>query len=47
MKITDVLRPLGARRYRAANISRFQHGWLLLRMRAVAFRKFKVDPVRV
>jgi SAM-dependent methyltransferase len=47
MKITDLPVRYGARRYGTTNISRFQHGWLLLRMSAIAFRKFKVDPVRV
>ncbi len=47
MKITDLPVRYGARRYGETNISRFRHGWLLLRMTAIAFRKFKVDPVRV
>ncbi len=46
MKITDLPVRYGARRYGTTNISRFRHGWLLLRMSAIAFRKFKVDPVR-
>lgn len=47
MKITDLPVRYGARRYGATNISRFQHGWLLLRMTALAFWRFKVAPVRV
>jgi hypothetical protein len=47
MKITDVPVRYGARQYGETNISRFRHGWLLLRMTAVAFRRFKLDPVRV
>jgi hypothetical protein len=47
MKITDLPVRYGARRYGTTNISRFQHGWLLLRMTVLALRKFKIDPVRV
>jgi len=47
MKITDLPVRYGARQYGQTNISRFRHGWLLLRMTAVAFRRFKLDPVRV
>ena len=47
LKITDLPVRYGARKYGRTNISRFQHGWLLLRMAAVAFRKFKVDPVHI
>ncbi len=47
LKITDLPVRYGARRYGETNISRFQHGWLLLRMAVIAFRKFKVDPVRL
>jgi SAM-dependent methyltransferase len=47
LKITDLPVRYGARRYGTTNISRFQHGWLLLRMSALAFKKLKVDPVRV
>ncbi len=47
LKIVDLPVRYGARRYGTTNISRFQHGWLLLRMTGVAFRKFKIDPVRV
>jgi SAM-dependent methyltransferase len=46
LKITDLPVRYGSRRYGETNISRFSHGWLLLRMTGVAFRKFKVDPVR-
>jgi hypothetical protein len=47
MKITDLPVRYGARRYGETNISRFRHGWLLFRMTGVAFRRFKLDPVRV
>jgi SAM-dependent methyltransferase len=47
LKITDLPVRYGARRYGTTNISRFQHGWLLARMAALAFRRFKLDPVRV
>jgi SAM-dependent methyltransferase len=47
LKITDLPVRYGARRYGTTNISRFQHGWLLLRMSALAFKKLKIDPVRV
>jgi SAM-dependent methyltransferase len=47
MKITDLPVRYGARKYGTTNISRFRHGWLLVRMTAIAFRKFKLDPVRV
>ena len=46
LKIVDLPVRYGARRYGTTNISRFQHGWLLLRMTLVAFRKFKIEPVR-
>jgi SAM-dependent methyltransferase len=47
LKITDLPVRYGSRRYGETNISRFSHGWLLFRMTGVAFRKFKVDPIRV
>jgi glycosyltransferase involved in cell wall biosynthesis len=47
LKITDLPVRYGARRYGTTNISRFQHGWLLLRMTVFAFWKLKVEPVRV
>ena len=47
LKITDLPVRYGARHYGTTNISRFQHGWLLLRMSTLAFKKLKVDPVRV
>jgi ubiquinone/menaquinone biosynthesis C-methylase UbiE len=47
LKIVDLPVRYGARTYGATNISRFRHGWLLLKMSAVAFRQFKVRPVRV
>jgi ubiquinone/menaquinone biosynthesis C-methylase UbiE len=47
LKITDLPVRYAARQYGATNISRFQHGWLLLRMTVFAFWKLKVEPVRV
>jgi glycosyltransferase involved in cell wall biosynthesis len=47
LKISDLPVRYGSRRYGETNISRFQHGLLLLRMTGVAFRKFKIDPVRL
>jgi ubiquinone/menaquinone biosynthesis C-methylase UbiE len=47
LKIVDLPVRYGARSYGATNISRFRHGWLLLKMSAVAFRQFKLRPVRV
>lgn len=47
LKITDLPVRYGTRRYGTTNISRFQHGLLLLRMTALAFWKLKVEPVRV
>jgi ubiquinone/menaquinone biosynthesis C-methylase UbiE len=46
-KIVDVPVRYHARTYGTTNISRFTHGWLLLRMAFVAFYKLKVLPVRV
>jgi SAM-dependent methyltransferase len=42
LKITEVPIRYADRRYGETNISRFRHGWLLLRMVAFAFRKMKV-----
>jgi hypothetical protein len=47
LKISDLPVRYGSRRYGETNISRFQHGLLLLRMTGVAFRKFKIEPVRL
>jgi ubiquinone/menaquinone biosynthesis C-methylase UbiE len=47
LRITDLPVRYSARRYGTTNISRFQHGWLLLRMAVFAFWKLKVEPVRV
>lgn len=47
LKITDLPVRYGSRRYGETNISRFSHGWLLLRMTGTAFWKFKVEPVRL
>ncbi len=40
-------RPLRRPTYGESNISRFRHGWLMLRMAVFAFRKLKIDPIRV
>ena len=34
------------RTYGETNISRWRHGWLLLRMTVFAFWKFRVEPFR-
>ena len=47
LKIVDLPVRYASRRYGRTNISRFQHGLLLLRMTAVAFVKLKLRPVRV
>jgi SAM-dependent methyltransferase len=47
MKIVDIPVRYGARTYGETNISRFRHGWLLLKMAGFAFYKLKVRPVRV
>jgi len=41
-KITEVPVRYGARSYGTTNISRFRHGWLLLKMSWVAFRRLKL-----
>jgi SAM-dependent methyltransferase len=46
LKIADVPVRYGSRTYGQTNISRFQHGSLLLRMALVAFARLKVRPVR-
>lgn len=40
-KVVEVPVTYRARMYGSTNISRFRHGWLLLKMSAVAFKKFK------
>ncbi|MEE8170835.1 MAG: glycosyltransferase family 2 protein, partial [Phycisphaerae bacterium] len=42
LKIAEVPVRYEARRYGTTNISRFRHGWLLLQMSWVAFRKLKL-----
>jgi ubiquinone/menaquinone biosynthesis C-methylase UbiE len=42
LRIVDVPVRYGARAYGTTNISRFRHGWLLLRMSTFAFYKFRV-----
>jgi hypothetical protein len=42
LKIVEVPIRYADRRYGETNISRFRHGWLLLRMVAFAFRKMKL-----
>ena len=42
MKISEVPIRYRDRTYGTTNISRFRHGWLLLKMTAVAFRKLKL-----
>ena len=46
MKIVDMPVRYQPRTYGATNISRWRHGWLLLRMTAFAFWKFRVEPFR-
>ena len=41
LKIAEVPINYASRRYGETQISRFRHGWLLLRMVVFAFRKFK------
>ena len=43
LKIVEVPVRYRERTYGTTNISRFRHGWLLLRMCLVAFRKLKLD----
>ena len=46
MKIVDMPVRYQPRTYGATNISRWRHGWLLLRMTGFAFWKFRVEPFR-
>jgi SAM-dependent methyltransferase len=46
MKIADMPVRYQARTYGTTNISRWRHGWLLVRMAALAFWKFRVAPLR-
>ena len=46
MKIVDMPVRYQPRTYGETNISRWRHGWLLLRMTAFAFWKFRVEPFR-
>jgi len=46
LKIVDLPVRYQARSYGETKISRFRHGWLLLRMTIFAFRKLKVDVFR-
>jgi hypothetical protein len=41
LKVTEVPVRYQARAYGTTNISRFRHGWLLLRMSWIAFKKIK------
>ena len=41
LKVVEVPVTYRARRYGSTNISRFRHGWLLLRMSWIAFKKIK------
>jgi SAM-dependent methyltransferase len=47
LKIVDLPIRYQPRTYGDTNISRWRHGWLLLRMTAFAFWKFRVSPVRL
>ena len=47
LKISDLPVRYLARTYGETNISRFRHGSLLLRMTVIAFRQFKLRPVRI
>jgi len=47
LKIVDLPVHYHARRYGTTNISRFSHGWLLLKMAFVGFDRLKYRPVRV
>lgn len=44
LKITEIPIPYAARTYGETQISRFAHGWLLLRMVVFAYFKLKVQP---
>jgi hypothetical protein len=46
LEIVDVPVRYGSRTYGETKISRFRHGWLLLRMAAFAYRKLKVEIYR-
>jgi hypothetical protein len=45
-RIVDVPVRYQPRTYGSTNISRWRHGWLLARMTAFAFWKFRVAPMR-
>jgi len=47
LKVVDVPVRYSARSYGRTNISRFRHGWLLIKMTGLAFTKFKLKPVQV
>jgi len=46
-RIIDIPVRYSVRRYGQTNISRFRHGWLLLRMAVFGFYKLKIKPIRV
>ena len=46
LKIVDLPVRYGARTYGETKISRFRHGWLLLKMSVFAFRKLKLEVLR-
>ena len=46
LKIVDLPVRYQPRTYGKTNISRWRHGWLLLRMTVFAFWKFRVEPFR-
>jgi SAM-dependent methyltransferase len=45
LRIVDLPVRYGARAYGTTNISRFRHGWLLVRMAAFAYWQFRMRPV--
>jgi ubiquinone/menaquinone biosynthesis C-methylase UbiE len=45
LRITDLPIRYQARSYGTTNISRFSHGWLLLKMAVIGFRRLKAQPV--
>jgi 2-polyprenyl-3-methyl-5-hydroxy-6-metoxy-1,4-benzoquinol methylase len=47
LRIVDIPIRYSARTYGKTNISRFHHGWLLLKMAGFGFYKLKIKPVRV
>ena len=47
LKIVDFPVRYGARTYGTTKISRFRHGWLLLKMSVFAFRKLKLEVLRL